>query len=570
MLRCFLRAPFVLWTSARPGEKSAEVRLRMEPWLPPAAIAIVLFALAACRDIPTDAADPASIGPGGAVAPAIQFVGGVRTFDDEMAATANRVPGFAGLYLDPSGQLVVRMTDPPRLAQASAEIENLLGRVSHRGPDLASERSQLVAGMRAELADYDFAQLHVWFREVVRDILGMDGITFGDIDEVRNRIVVGVRDGSLVGQVQREVVRLAVPAEAVEVKVVEPPVLDRGPSQSLTLEGSVRPVIGGIQVTASWQCTLGYNVVRTVSNGHSDGERYLMTNSHCADSIGAVAPGAPIHQPAPWDTIGMEFADPGLFTNVQDPACPTNRWCRYSDAALFKYDATTTWTHARIAWPNLGTSSPHPFTLVREVESTGDPLVGMTVHKVGQTTGRTSGPVTATCATLPLPDPNGVRTDLTLLCQGQAEYWSRPGDSGSPVVSELPGSNAHVVERGIHWGRTGDRGNFSLGREARLELQGSTGGTLHTSFAPTVQIEGPTPVPPGMGCWYTSVVSGGTTPMSYQWSGLGSGTGSSAFLVLNTSGWLHLTVHDSGARSDQTSFFITVDPSASPPPGCIE
>ena len=70
-----------------------------------------------------------------------------------------------------------------------------------------------------------------------------------------------------------------------------------------------------------------------------------------------------------------------------------------------------------------------------------DPLMGQPVSKVGRTTGLTRGTVTKTCET-------EVRTDGTFLCQVEADYAARGGDSGSPVFTPV-GSTAVLV--GIHW-----------------------------------------------------------------------------------------------------------------------
>jgi hypothetical protein len=69
------------------------------------------------------------------------------------------------------------------------------------------------------------------------------------------------------------------------------------------------------------------------------------------------------------------------------------------------------------------------------------------VAKVGRTTGLTRGAVsnevTKTCVNKPVPE--GI-----LLCQSEANYRSRRGDSGSAVFQPVGDPLVFLV--GIHWG----------------------------------------------------------------------------------------------------------------------
>lgn len=492
----------------------------------------------------------------------------VWTFDDEMAATADRLPGFAGLYLDSSSRLVVRLTDPARFEEAPGPVEDLLRRVVYRGPDLESVRGELLAGMRVEPADYDFRELLTWYRSwLVPEVLGRPGVTLGDIDEVRNRIVIGVRDPDTREAIAAVVEGLPVPTEAVAVEVV-PPTVVHLPSSS-SLNSVVRPVLGGVALNV---CTLGFNVSRVLTNGQEDGQRYFVTNSHCTATFGQVD-SVVRSQPNPNFPIGFEVADPPLFTQSEDPACPPGRQCRYSDAALFQYFDTVPSLHAEVAWPEGGGSQnhPHPFSTYHWVMGSGDPPVGETVHKVGKSTGRTWGQVQQSCVDVPqfttvFGQP--FDTGRTMLCQGQAGLDSEDGDSGAPVVRYLWGTQ--IVERGILWGGNEHVSSFSLGARFRQELQAETGGALHTTSWPIPQIVGPTFVPPGVMCLYTVSMTGGTSPLTYEWSGLASGTGSSVSVWVQSSGWLHHEVTDAGYRSYPDMIYITVDSNVPTPPECAE
>lgn len=121
----------------------------------------------------------------------------------------------------------------------------------------------------------------------------------------------------------------SVPQEAVIVEV-----FPRFTTEA-SLQGTVRPVVGSVQIrfAPGAECTLGYNVALA---GGSDW--YFVTNSHCTESPRWTLTGHSIGQPTETSPIGNEVSDPGLFTHSQDSNCPPGKSCRYSDAALFRYN----------------------------------------------------------------------------------------------------------------------------------------------------------------------------------------------------------------------------------------
>ncbi len=58
---------------------------------------------------------------------------------------------------------------------------------------------------------------------------------------------------------------------------------------------------------------------------------------------------------------------------------------------------------------------------------------------------------------------------------------------------------------------------------------------------------------------WTAGVIGGTSPFTYSWSGLASGSSSSISFQPSNSGWLYLTVTDDEDQTDNDSFWIEVD-----------
>lgn len=87
-------------------------------------------------------------------------------------------------------------------------------------------------------------------------------------------------------------------------------------------------------------------------------------------------------------------------------------------------------------------------------DNTGTTFSG-TIHKVGRTTGWTSGTVTNTCTNVSVSG-----TNITLLCQTIVQRSGSVivggGDSGSPVFT----GTSNVTLRGILWGGSGSGDMF--------------------------------------------------------------------------------------------------------------
>ncbi|GIW53352.1 MAG: hypothetical protein KatS3mg081_2707 [Gemmatimonadales bacterium] len=493
----------------------------------------------------------------------------VRTYDDDLADLAAQLPGFGGLYLDSTGELVVQLKDVSRLQEAKAKVQQFLLTRSGGNSVLAHEYARYVDGMKAVRARYDFRELHSWYRILRKRVFGLGTVTMSDINERRNRIMIGVTDTASIQLVDELLVRLPVPREAIIVQV-----FPRFKGQA-SLQGTVRPVIGGVQI--GWipgrVCTLSYNVASVLTGGSVDYNWYFVTASHCTDKIWALT-GHSMGQPTEASPIGVEVSDPPLFDSQQDPICPPGKLCRYSDAALFRYGATT-WTHGVVAWP----ADSQPFfetTRIISVHGTLPPFEGMLVEKVGRTTGRTAGTLLFSC--IDVEREYGPHTFARLICQGLANYDADPGDSGAPVVRVL--SDGTLVALGIHGGE--DVANpgwgykvFSPTGQWRSELGNDIGGTLQVTAdwapPPVVSISGHTYLPPGLSCTWTASASGGVPPYaSYQWSGVLSGSGNQITGVVWESGWLYVQVTDSAGHVGENSIFITIDPNAPAPPDCQE
>lgn len=373
------------------------------------------LAVAAACDAPTAPTDPApSLEPAGHQA--------VQVPDADLLART--VPGFGGFYLDDEGVPTVYLTDVRRRGAAEAA---LAGYAAAHG--FSTSQIRVVRG------DYPYTELKGHFEQLAPVALALEGAVLADLDEARNRVVVGVENAQAAAQVRAASARLGLPGLAVVVEEVEPIHF------VATLRDAVRPVVGGLQINfAGSLCTLGFNAL-------DDGVSSFITASHCTTTKGGVE-STPYWQPLSTvaeSFIGTEVEDPAYFTGG---SCPATRRCRYSDAARAAYADGVSVSLGQIAQtgkPRGSIAIAGSYTIT--AESATDPAVGERVSKVGRTTGRTSGRVTNTCVMV-----NVAGQDITQLCQALVKAEVGAGDSGSPVFS----GSASVTLYGILWG-----GNFS-------------------------------------------------------------------------------------------------------------
>ncbi|MGH8055648.1 MAG: hypothetical protein ACREOH_00215, partial [Candidatus Entotheonellia bacterium] len=178
-------------------------------------------------------------------------------------------------------------------------------------------------------------------------------------------------------------------------------------------------------------CTLGFHAIRAGVPG-------FVTASHCTFSA-TVDEGTQIFQPLFPSQVGKEIADPLLFEGGE---CPLTRKCRYSDSAFARHVIGVDGDLGFIAKADFNSPAwaGETFRIVGE----GSIMVGDHVNKVGRTTGRTNGQVTAVCARV---DVAG--TDITLLCQSKADVSAAGGDSGAPVFNIIDTLSPNVRLYGI-------------------------------------------------------------------------------------------------------------------------
>jgi hypothetical protein len=362
------------------------------------------------------------------------------SLDEEYARIAERVPGFGGLYLDERGTTHVYLQDL----------------------SLAEKVQDLGEQVEVHQGEYDFRDLYAW-KDELRPLLSREEMVSLDIDEQRNRLVLGVVADSAEA-FRAELASLLrdtrVPPEAVIVEAAEPDV----PME--TLKDTIRPVPAGVQIarqTASGTivCTLGINVTRV-------GVRGFITNSHCT-ATRSVVEGTIFFQSTTnpsTNQIGVETVDPPFF---KDGSCPAEKKCRFSDSAFVAYDSPDLSEGGNIAYPilcGLGVAGPltvNPVLPRLPITGllVGNPASGSVVYKIGRTTGCTFGSLTQTCVDRVVGVKVGsvvLPTNMMMLCQNRVSGVSAGGDSGSPVFRQ-DGKEATLL--GILWGGSGGSYSYS-------------------------------------------------------------------------------------------------------------
>lgn len=132
------------------------------------------------------------------------------SYDDRLLQVDKQAPGFGGMFVDSDGRLAVYMLDTARLTATRAAIESVFGK--NQVP---------AAGIRAVRGQYSISQLKGWADRAGR-LLSVSGVTIVDMDERKNRIVVGIDRVDRTGAVSRELSSLKIPRNAVVIEVVGP------------------------------------------------------------------------------------------------------------------------------------------------------------------------------------------------------------------------------------------------------------------------------------------------------------------------------------------------------------
>lgn len=135
------------------------------------------------------------------------------TDDDAlMCRLEQRFDGFAGVVQKGGGMVEFLFSKDI----APNALEELKQQLASRGFAISGRSS--IRRVR-----YDFCTLRRWYRPLSNEVFEIDGVVLTDIDEMRNRIVVGVVDRkSSEDEIARIAARFGIPKEAISVEQMEP------------------------------------------------------------------------------------------------------------------------------------------------------------------------------------------------------------------------------------------------------------------------------------------------------------------------------------------------------------
>lgn len=312
-------------------------------------------------------------------------------------------------------------------------------------PEVPSGEIDIFARTVVVPGKYTWSELFKW-HSLLTPVFSIPGVEFTDINDEKNILTIGYSDLNSLSQIQRRVIDLGVPIEAVEFEK------DSGAVAGATLDDEVSPVYGGLKITWSIggnTCTHGLNATR-------NGIRGFITNAHCSssqfrtDNTLYTQPAYPLS-----NQIGIEKFDPGYFTSSTSSLCPAGRACRYSDANFVDYQ-TITPLQGRFYYTENNTPPPHDLSIegviATQGEAAGTPIAGSYASKIGQTTGLTTGRVFDICQVRNVGNLFSYDgKPVTYICNHRVAANFYEGDSGSPV---LTASQPRKI-MGVAWGYGG-------------------------------------------------------------------------------------------------------------------
>ena len=451
-----------------------------------------------------------------------------------------RVPGFGGFFYE-NDKIVVYVTDLDQATAVRSAVE----------PEIAAHRSNMhqrslaSSEILVRQGGYSFAELRDLRNAVAR--LKNSDLSFLDVDEQRNRVVIGLATGSGREELTQRLTDLHIPPSSYEFEV-------RGPfrpaaglrSDRSTFDGGLR--IRRYDGVGAWDCSLGFNAVR-------NSDTVFVTASHCNDSAETLW----THNPVDWwqaQSVGTSIAD-----DEYDPpgvSCYDDHTCGYSDAAL-QFHLTSSFQMAKIArtversYSGAGSiviDSTKPQIAISGWMAWG--IENMAVDKIGQVSGWTAGRVARTCV-----DHYGPNSTI-LLCQDEALLTSSNGDSGAPLF-HYKDEDSTAVLMGVLRGVLNDTLVYSPIANVVEDFGNLTDGSSWAYPELSATIDGPEEVYPGAwACGWEASVSGGNGVNTYQWSGVKSGTGIGVSHAPYTSGYLVLEVWSGDGQYTITDLYISV------------
>lgn len=519
-------------------------------------VSVTLAAISACTEA-TKIAAPAPLSPS---TPRMLRASGppkhVREEERLLADLATQAPTAAGMYIASDGGIHVLVVRPTDDGAARAAVASLMSKRQDKSDRLDTR------AVTIERAQFTFAELSEW-RDLESDsvLTDLPGIVMLDLDERRNRVVVGIAidaPASTRTAIQKRTARLgidsgavvieAMPATKLQSASLRPMALSATPGYSLT--SYFDSLVGGIKIDlpdfGNQSCSSGLVV-------DHNGVPKLVLPTHCTPIWGGRDNSRIVQGLV---ARGVESDDPGWYW------CGVNR-CRDSDAALFTLNSGVHYKRGRIARP-ASRSNTGPGTLV--LDSTNpyfevsafdvdNTIVGQEVQKVGLTTGWTYGNVTSTC----VDHYYGSYVPFNITrCAYAANYIADIGDSGGPVFKWSSTSGNSALLMGTHFGSVGSDRVFSKFSRIASEM----GGTMIVAYVDErplgAGISGPNYLPVGTAGQWMANEYGGTPPYTFTWNVDGQTITNTSILnfTFQTTGarYIYLTLRDAAGATVTQSY----------------
>ena len=380
------------------------------------------------------------------------------TLDDEFLMVNESTPGFAGLHYNDQGELVVSIAPTGLTTQSVEDMktdlsssltqvfgENILNALPSENTIASLEgglsvQSLAVPKKEIKIASvkYEFKQLSEWYNQVEDIAWEIEGVLSTDIDEVSNKVFIGVENQSAQQALESALATLNLPNDVLAIEI------DEVVSPDVSLRDKHRPLLGGIEIQTrnGGFCTMGFNAIRNGVNG-------FVTNSHCTrdqyrNTSDSIRQGGRV--------VGVEHAEAPI-TMIN------GRPYRWADVAFIRYSNQNPGMMSLGSIANAGYKNPNiMYSNSTKIDfKSYSPKVGQRIYKVGRTTGRTTGKIVRTCT-----NSRSSTSGIINRCQSRARTYdgqaiSQGGDSGSPVYAYhyVSGVGYKIELLGINWGSSG-------------------------------------------------------------------------------------------------------------------
>lgn len=386
------------------------------------------------------------------------------TMDDYLVNLADKYEGFGGYKFRKDGtlELLIKESKFDSLKQTNLNpfVERITGLHSKKNTfKINGGNSNVVL----KKVNFNYKELNKWRNQIRTKAHEISRISFLDIDETKNKIVISTeslgKDGNKISAILKsfKIPRNAVRIEEQEridinLESMDPPGEGGGGSTNYTLQSQHSTYTGGIQVTGprNNNCTLGLNV--SWANGSRRG---FVTASHCTE-VFAELDFKSFSQGTVY--LGREERDRESFQSWNgDSYCNDNYECKYADVALIEYpialfqDAPVGTIAKPVSINSIELSGPGDLEKYHVTDTVSWPYVGTPVIKVGQTTGLTVGEIDKSCGDS-FASRGGI--NYMYICTSRADYDSEDGDSGAPIITNDSGSvyDFEVKLAGFHIG----------------------------------------------------------------------------------------------------------------------